>query len=332
MAIHDKITDFARAALDIPAEAGVELIPFGGRGSDRTYYRIKWDRKKSAILSHYNPDRIENPYFVDIGLFLSGIDVSTPKIIRHDPAACLIAIEDLGDTDLWALRAEPWKTRKPLYEKSLAIVHRLHSFPEQRFPSDRVKLMESFGPNLYRWERDYFRDNFVGILCGIKSDPAFDNKLEAELAGLADSLSADRPNLVHRDLQSQNIMISEGKPYLIDFQGMRFGTRFYDLGSLLFDPYVSFSETEREELLSFYFRLPGNDLEWENFLNAFYEASVQRLMQALGCYGFLGLTKGLKNYLAHVPNGIRNLRVALEKCASLPCLQELSMRCENALV
>jgi N-acetylmuramate 1-kinase len=332
MTMNDKIIDFARAALEIPAAAHIELIPFGGRGSDRTYYRIQWDRKKSAILSHYNPNRIENPYFVDIGLFLSEINVSTPKIIRHDPTACFIAIEDLGDTDLWSLRSEPWKTRKPLYEESLAIAHRLHSFPERQFPSNRVKLMESFGPDLYRWERDYFRDNFVGILCGIKSSPAFDNKLEAELAGLADRLSTSRPNLVHRDLQSQNIMICEGKPYLIDFQGMRFGTRFYDLGSLLFDPYVSFSETERKELLSFYFRLPGNDLEWGSFLNAFYEASVQRLMQALGCYGYLGLTKGLKSYLAHVPNGIQNLQIAAEKCTSLPCLQELTIRCKNAWI
>jgi N-acetylmuramate 1-kinase len=328
MTIHDRLIDFAREALEIPIAVDIELIPFGGRGSDRAYYRIKWDRK-SAILSHYNRDRIENPYFADIGLFLMEIGISTPKMIRHDPALCFIAMEDLGDADLWSLRFEPWERRKSLYEKSLAIAHRLHSFPQQQFPSNRVRLMESFGPDLYRWERDYFRDNFVHILCGIKSDPLFDNELEAELAELAERLSAGDSNLVHRDLQSQNVMICEGQPYLIDFQGMRFGTRFYDLGSLLFDPYVDFSEKEREELLSYYFQLPGNKLEWIAFQNAFYEASVQRLMQALGCYGFLGLTKGLKHYLAHVPNGIRNLRIAVEKCTSLSCLRRIATQCQT---
>jgi N-acetylmuramate 1-kinase len=331
MNYQEKIIAFARESLEISPATAVELIPFEGRGSDRTYYRIKWNRKESAILVRYDPNRIENSYYVDIDWFLSGINVPAPEIIRHDPESCLIAMKDLGGTDLWSLRNEPWQTRKPLYEKALAIIHRLHSFPEQRFPSDRVKLTEAFSPKLYRWERDYFRDNFVQALCGIRSDSVFSERLEAELARLAERLLAAAPNLVHRDLQSQNVMIYGGEPYLIDFQGMRFGTRFYDLGSLLMDPYVEFSETEREELLSFYFRLSVNEFGWESFLSSFWEASAQRLMQALGAYGFLGLTKGLKNYLQHVPAAIRNLQLATEKSDSLPSLRELVMDCRNIL-
>ncbi len=331
MNYQEDIIVFARKALDLSPATAVDLIPFEGRGSDRTYYRVKWNCRESAILVRYDPKRIENSYYVDIDGFLSGINVPAPKIIRHNSESCLIVMKDLGDTDLWSLRDEPWQTRRPLYEKALTIVHRLHSFPEQRFPSDRIKLTEAFSPNLYRWERDYFRENFVQALCGIKSDPAFCKHLESELADLAETLSAGAPNLVHRDLQSQNVMICEGEPYLIDFQGMRFGTRFYDLGSLLMDPYVEFSKAEREELLSFYFRLPGNESEWDSFLSSFWEASAQRLMQALGAYGFLGLTRGLKNYLQHVPAAIRNLQLATEESDSLPCLRELVMQCKNAL-
>jgi N-acetylmuramate 1-kinase len=331
MNVQEKIIAFARESLGLSPATAVELLPFEGRGSDRTYYRIKWNCKESAILVRYDPKRVENSYYADIDWFLSRINVPAPEIIRHDPESCLLAMKDLGDTDLWSLRNEPWQTRRPLYEKALAIVHRLHSFPEQQFPSDRVKLTEAFSPNLYRWERDYFRENFVQALCGIENDSSFDKNLEAELAGLAEKLSAGEPNLVHRDLQSQNVMICEGKPYLIDFQGMRFGTRFYDLGSLLMDPYVAFSEAEREELLSFYFQLPENKFTWESFLNSFWEASAQRLMQALGAYGFLGLCKGLKNYLHHVPAAIRNLRLAAEKSDSLPCLRQLVIQCQNVL-
>ncbi len=331
MDMQSKIIDFARQAFGIPSATAVQLLPLGGRGSNRTYFRLIWNRDKSAILSHYNPERVENAYFADIGSFLSGIGIPVSGIIRHDSDACFIAMEDLGDADLWSLRNESWETRKPLYQKSLAIAHRLHSYPIERFSSHRVKLMESFGPGLYGWERGYFMDHFVALLCGIENDPAFKNELEAELSGLAERLCRNCANLVHRDLQSQNIMISHGEPFLIDFQGMRFGTRFYDLGSLLFDPYVSFSEAEREELLFFYFNLPGNNLEWRSFLDAFHEASVQRLMQALGAYGFLGIRKELKSYLAHVPTGIRNLRIAAGKCGSLPCLQRLLIRCEKAL-
>jgi N-acetylmuramate 1-kinase len=331
MNFQEEILSFARESLGLSPKHDLQLIPFAGRGSDRDYYRVRWNGEKSAILIHYNSSRIENSYHADIDSFLSGINVPVPDVIRHDRKACLIVMEDLGDVDLWALRNEPWQTRKTLYEKVLTAVHRLHSFPERQFPFDRVKLAEAFGPNLYCWEQDYFRENFVRGFCGISLDPSFGKRLKTELAGLMDRLLACSPNLVHRDLQSQNVMIFEGEPYLIDFQGMRFGNRFYDLGSLMMDPYVEFSETEREELLSFYFRLSGNQFEWESFLNLFWDASAQRLMQALGAYGFLGIVKGLKSYLAHIPAGVRNLAHATEKTESLPCLRELVVQCRHAI-
>ena len=94
--------------------------------------------------------------------------IPVPRIIRHDAAAGLILLEDLGDTDLWLLRNAPWEQRQSLYQKTLVAAHRLHSIPESQFPSDRIRLMEPFGPELYRWERNYFMDNFVAALCGIK--------------------------------------------------------------------------------------------------------------------------------------------------------------------
>jgi N-acetylmuramate 1-kinase len=327
----DEIMDFARASLSISPATEVHLVPFAGRGSDRVYYRIQWNQNNSAILVHYEKSRTENAYFADIDTFLSEIGIPTPKIIRHDPASGLMAMTDLGDTDLWALRNESWDMRRTLYQKSLVIVHRLHSFPQESFPSNRVKLMEPFSAKLYRWERDYFRDNFVQALCGIKLDPSFGERLEDELAGLAERLLERPSKLVHRDLQSQNIMLYEGEPYLIDFQGMRFGTRFYDLGSLLYDPYVSFANAEREELLRYYFELSIEETDWQDFLDAFREAAAQRLMQALGAYGFLGLTRGLSSYLQHVPAGVSNLRAAVQECKSLPCLYEIICRCETAL-
>jgi hypothetical protein len=126
-------------------------------------------------------------------------------------------------------------------------------------------------------------------------------------------------------------MIRDGEPFLIDFQGMRFGSPFYDLGSLLCDPYLNFSESERDELLSFYYELSKWDLDWATFQNTFWEASTQRLMQALGAYGFLGLKKGLKPYLDHIPSGLFNLRLATSHVPTLLRLQELSLKCERAV-
>jgi aminoglycoside/choline kinase family phosphotransferase len=252
-------------------------------------------------------------------------------LIRHDPAGCLIVIEDLGDIDLWSFRETPWETRRALYQKTLSIAHKLHSFPKNDFPSGRVRLMESFGPRLYRWERDYFRDYFVQDVSGINLGPSFARELEVELSALAERLTGAGRCLVHRDLQSHNVMIRDGEPFFIDVQGMRFGSPFYDLGSLLCDPYVNFSEREQEELLSFYYGQSEWDYDWAAFRNTFWETSAQRLMQALGAYGFLGLKKGLNAFLDHIPAGLRHLQLAASRVGSLPRLRELSLECHRAI-
>jgi aminoglycoside/choline kinase family phosphotransferase len=332
MKSRDEMISFALNSLNLPPETAVELTPFGGRGSDRAYFRFHWSSRDSAILVHYEQSRIENSYFADIASLLQENGIPVPEIIRHDPIAGLIIMKDLGDADLWSLRHEAWELRKRLYQKTLIVVHRLHSFPEHAFPSNRVRLMEAFGPNLYRWERDYFKENFVGRLCGIEMDPDRAMRLETELTRLAERLESGGRSLVHRDLQSQNVMIYRDAPFLIDFQGMRFGSPFYDLGSLLCDPYVPLTEAERLELLSFYHEYSASKMDWDEFQKFFWEASAQRLMQALGAYGFLGFVKGIRSYLAHVPSGLANLRTSAENAASLPDLFELCERCHQALL
>jgi aminoglycoside/choline kinase family phosphotransferase len=340
----DDMLAFAREALGLSESIPLEVSPIEGRGSDRSFFRLGWRRKDSAILIHYDPKRVENTYYADIAAFLGEIDVPVPRLIRHDPDRCLIVMEDLGNSDLWSFRKTAWETRRALYQKTLSVVHRLHGFPEKDFPSSRVRLAESFGVDLYRWEQDYFREHFVRGVCGIELEPSFKNELEAELFNLAERLSGTRRSLVHRDLQSQNVMILGGKPFLIDFQGMRFGSPFYDLGSLLCDPYVDFSNKERDELLSYYYELwsptgatlskvEGSkwNLDQEAFQNIFWIASVQRLMQALGAYGFLGLKKGLSPYLEYIPTGLRNLQLAANHLASLPRLREVSQSCQKVL-
>jgi len=331
MKSREDMIDFAREALGLSGSISLKLSPLEGRGSDRTFFRLKWNRKDSAIMVHYDPKRVENTYYADIAAFLRYIDVPVPRVIRHDPACCLIVMEDLGDSDLWSLRKTSWETRRALYQKTLTIAHRLHCFPEKDFPSGRLKLMDGFGPDLYRLERDYFKNHFVRDVCGIELKPYFERELEAELSRLAERLTGTVRCLVHRDLQSKNVMIRDGEPFLIDFQGMRFGSPFYDLGSLLCDPYAEFSDDQRMELLLYYYRLSKEDLTWGDFQKMFWEASAQRLMQALGAYGFLGLDKGLNAYLEHIPNGLHNLQCAAAHVAFLPRLRELSAECQTAI-
>jgi len=119
--------------------------------------------------------------------------------------------------------------------------------------------------------------------------------------------------LVHRDFQSQNILIRNGQAHLIDFQGMRPGLAHYDLASLLFDPYVDLSEAERDELLEHYCgEKPGSE-----FLTTLRLCAMQRLMQALGAYGFLGLVKDHKHFLQHIPKAVLSLHEVVARIDGL---------------
>jgi N-acetylmuramate 1-kinase len=323
----EELKDFARTSLRLSESTPVELVPLPVRGSDRSFFRLAWDSGSSAILVHYDPLRVENSYYADIAAFIRSINVPAPAVFGHDPLHCLMVMEDMGAIDLWSFRMSPWKVRRPYYCKTLEAVHRLHSFSLQDFPSAKVRLMNGFDAALYRWEHDYFMEYFVGGICGITPEHPPVKGLKDELAALADRLGNTMPCLVHRDLQSQNVMIREENVFLIDFQGMRFGSRFYDLGSLLNDPYVMLSGEEVLDLLGFYYGLSKNDMNWSLFTNSFWEASAQRLMQALGAYGFLGRTKGLKSFLDHIPSGIANLHRSVTCVSSLPILRGLTKEC-----
>lgn len=332
MKSHLSLIEFARKALGLTQSINIKVSALSGRGSDRAFFRLIWDKTNSAILIHYDPIRVENAYYADIAIFLNNINVPVPKLIHHDAEQCLMLMEDLGNNDLWALRNESWDVRHILYQKTLYLVHKLHSFSPERFPAEQVRLMEPFGPVLYQWEYDYFRENFVKGICGFEFEPASGRELEEELSALAQHIYKASRSLVHRDLQSQNVMILDGEPYLIDFQGMRFGSPCYDLGSLLCDPYVRFSEEERDKLLAFYYGLSKRDLAWPDFQQVFWEASTQRLMQALGAYGFLGLQKGLTAFLDHIPAGLANLQRAVSHVPALPHLRALLDKCQDSMV
>lgn len=322
---------FVRAVLGWPAEVPIRPVPVGRGGSDRDYFRLAAPGRDSVILMRYGLLREENRGYAAIAGFLGNIGVPAPAVFGHDPERGLLVMEDLGDEDLCSFRDAPWEIRRPLYEKTLEAVLMLHAFPTERFPAAGVRLMPGFSPELYRWERDYFRRHCVGTACRIGTAAAEEEALEAELASLARRLDSTPAVLIHRDLQSQNVMIRRGEPFLIDFQGMRFGSPLYDLGSLLCDPYVDLGEGEREALLGYYAERSGLGADRKEFRGLFLLASAQRLMQALGAFAFLGLEKGRAHFLAHLPVGLDRLIDVTERAGSLPRLHALACRCRASL-
>jgi aminoglycoside/choline kinase family phosphotransferase len=314
--------------------ADLSVTPLAGGGSDRVFYRLTWGEKaeaRSVILIHYGKERQENAYYAALGSYLRECGAPVPAFYGHDPQRGGMVMEDLGDTDLWSLRTAPVKERLRLYEKTLDAVALLHRLPLEGFPWDRVPLMAGFDAALYRWERDYFRENLMERACGLHLDPGEDRLLEASLHDLAVRLEAVPQTLVHRDFQSRNILVRNGEPYLIDFQGMRQGNPFYDLASLLCDPYVDWTDKDRNYLLDYAAQQLTLASGGDFFRRCFWEAATQRLLQALGAYGYLGLIKGRTGFLEHIPAGLARLVEAAERVEGLTVLENLARRCLRAV-
>ena len=287
-----------------------EVSPLEKGGSERKFYRIQAGDSHSMIVVKYSGQKEENRHYVDIALFLSGEGVNVPKIYFHDPSEGLIWMQDLGREDLWTFREESWETRRPLYESALREVSKMHGITAARLEVSGLKLEREFSQQLYLWEQSYFFDNCLSAHFQLSESEVRRYGEMPVWREIATHL-ADRPRaLVHRDFQSQNILIHEGQASLIDFQGMRPGLAQYDVASLLYDPYVNLSGPERDYLLDFYKRVAreaGQEIGGD-FKEIFHQCALQRLMQALGAYGFLGLQKGRADFLAHIPAARRSLR------------------------
>jgi len=306
------------------------LEPIKKGGSDREFFRVSLPHGDSFIFMHYGDEVAENAHWAGINKFMTSLKINMPRIIIRDVPRHFILLEDLGDVDLWSLRFEPWEERRGYYFQALTQIYRLHSFDLKSLPAD-VQLSEAYGPRLYKWEHDYFLENLVWEVCRIKLRSADAAKLNQELNTLSEYLQKIEPSLIHRDFQSQNIMIKNERPVLIDFQGMRKGCLFYDLGSLICDPYVTFQDEERNELLDFYYELMNPAYSRDEFIQNFWMGSVQRLLQALGAYGFLGLRKNRPAFLHYIPNGLENLLMAVDNVSGLEQLNDLATECETIL-
>jgi len=309
----------------------IRIRPIEKGGSDRKFYRIRCSPNQTLILVKYNLEREENQHYVQIAKFLDAHGIRVPKIYFHDATEGLIWIEDLGERDLFSYRTESWLVRRAFYESALDQIAALHGLPESACIEIKEDLPAEFNAALYLWEQNYFFENCLGRYF------ALDNVKLASLARLpalnqiAEQLACLPRVLVHRDFQSQNIIIRNAQAYLIDFQGLRPGLSQYDLASLIYDPYVALTEAERAELIAYY-----REQQIKNgvALNGGFESklrlcAMQRLMQALGAYSFLGLEKGHKHFLKHVPAAMKSLRHIVTEIDGLAELQTTLAACSE---
>ncbi len=296
-------------------------------GSDRSYYRVvahgQHTGPDSVILMVYTHVRPDNASFFAATDILRISGAHAPHIFFHDETRRLAWIEDLGQHDLWDHRVDV-STRSGLYAKALAQVSHLHRMDASELPDLlRRQLQPGFDAPYYGWEQEYFLQQFVARFS--LASPTVDIKWAGhdELSCLRHDLAALPRFLVHRDFQSQNIMIRAGEAWLIDYQGLREGRPEYDVASLLYDPYVSLSGEERRLLADGYFKLRAERDGWITDPQTLAMCACQRLMQALGAYGKLGIGDKKPSFLQHIQPAVANLKQVLRASGLLPSILPL---------
>lgn len=321
--------------LHFPMLAGpdMEISPILKGGSDRRYYRLKkHGRPVHIILVRYTDARPDNASFFPATDILTAQGVRVPKVHHHDRERKLAWIEDLGALDLWALQQSPWPERKRLYTRTLeeaALIHRMR--PEEMPPEQLAQLMSGFTEELYLWEQNYFFDHFASNFSALSHSDITSIRESAALKNLRRELGSLPRSFVHRDFQSQNVIVRDGEPYFIDYQGLRPGRPEYDVASLLYDPYVAFTTPERDELWEGYKAHRASDRGWETSDRIYAQCACQRLMQALGAYGNLALNLGRPEFLEHVPRAVENLTHVIARSGVLPELLPLLRLRRDAL-
>jgi aminoglycoside/choline kinase family phosphotransferase len=228
-------------------------------------------------------------------------------------------LQDLGRVDLQSFDQKPWNVRQPLYEAALREAAKFHAVGETSLSAaDLNELEPPFDEALYEWEQNYFLDHFVGGHLGREFGREEFAAAHEALAKLRRRLGKLPRCLVHRDFQSQNVLIRNEDAWLVDYQGLRLGRAEYDLASLLYDPYVNLTREERHEMLRYYALHRG--LDWDELHETFHLCAAQRLMQALGAYANLSRNLGKPHYQQHIPAAVANLT---EVCQSSPDLHDL---------
>jgi len=292
----EAILSTARQFLDVDPTVSITLEPITKGASGRTIVRVKTPKHEPFIGVHWTEEREDNAQFVPVAQFLKKARLRVPEIL-HDRSRHRVAlIQDLGDVDLLSLKDEPFEKKLPLYRSAFDQIDRLFF---ARPPKD-LELMPPFDAKLYRWEQEYFFEYLIEDFLGkdattLRNNPVFQN--------LADRLGTVARHLVHRDFQSQNLIIKDDQVWLIDFQGLRRGRQEYDLASLIFDPYMNHSKEQQEQLLDLWEDVSDERPE----TSLFHECAAQRLMQALGAYGKILKTSRNEWYRPHITTAARLL-------------------------
>ncbi len=288
-------------------KAAIHCRALTGDGSDRGWFRLTAGPYRLIMVDHGITTTLpgsEVNAFIRIGTHLDNCGLPVPRIHAHDGFSGLVFLDDLGDCHLQQMvRQRPDGSGvERLYRKVIDILFDLTTKAAGSFDPGWTWQSPAYDVALIRdKECRYFVDAFLNGF--LKLAVAYDD-LAAEFEQLAaNTIDHSLSGLIHRDFQSRNVMIQDGRPHLIDFQGARTGPIQYDLASLLIDPYAGLPPDLQLRLLNYateqvvrLFKCPP-----DRFIRGYRFCTITRNLQMLGAFGFLSQVKQKDAFARWIP-------------------------------
>jgi aminoglycoside/choline kinase family phosphotransferase len=280
-------------------------------GSGRSIIRLANDQD-TAIGILYGV-REENVAFLEFSRCFRRHGLPVPEIYAEDLSQGAYLEQDLGDTTLYEFLSQHRDGDEIApeviveYRKVAEVLPRFQVEARHDINYKVCYPRTSFDRQSIAWDLNYFKYYFLR-LAGI---PFNEQALENDFARLTKFLlGADRDYFLYRDFQSRNVMLVNGDPFFLDYQGGRKGALQYDIASLLFDSKADLPPQMRQQLLDHYLDTLAAfiPLKRDVFMHRYYAYVYVRMMQALGAYGFRGYYERKSHFLQSVPYALKNIR------------------------
>lgn len=297
------------------------------QGSNRIYSR-ETDPSGRSVIRVVGTNRDENRAFIYMARHFRALGLPVPELYSVSPDEMTYTQEDLGDTLLFDHLDD-----YTLLSRTIRALAHMQVTGARDFDWSVCFPVPAMDERSIRWDLNYFKYCFLR-LTGIEfSEPRLEDEFDRLVQRLTTNDQGLPPTFLYRDFQSRNVMIRDGQPWFIDFQGGRRGPTQYDVASFLWQARANFAPELRERLIDEYLDELNkveiinhksqitNQADWRSALPHFV---LFRTLQVLGAYGFRGYHERKPHFLQSIPNALRNLRDILAQLPEYPYLHELA--------
>lgn len=311
------------------------LTELPSSGSNRRYFRLSDTDGNYSVIGVIGTSVPENEAFIYMSKHFGEKDIPVPKVLAVSDDRMSYIQTDLGDMMLFKEIEKGRLTRSFSSAEKDLLAKTISRLPDIQFAgADNMDFSVcypavSFDGRSIMWDLNYFKYCFLKAT-GLEFS---EDKLEDDFQTMAEVLMrSNTDTFMYRDFQSRNVMIVDGEPWFIDFQGGRKGPFYYDVASFLWQAKANIPDGLRHELLEVYLESlrKYHPIEREEFIANLRHFVLFRTLQVLGAYGFRGYFEKKPHFMQSVPFAIANLRALLhEPYAEYPYLNELLLKLVN---